>query len=434
MEKLFIKMPVWIKGIAFLLISISEKRNRKGKNYKHYKNEFILNAKKGIDNNNVIKERALKIVSQIPFYNKYKLAAFEDIPIVDKTIINNNYEMFSNMSIKPFKVLKTSGTSGQSLTIPVSKSMFKKKFAGYDAFRELNEMSSNVPNANFFGRTIFSVNQKKAPFWLYSFITKQLVLSQYHLNDRTISDYLNALEKYRIEWIHGYPSFLNLFSELIIEANLVQRVRLLGIKNISTGSETLLSFQKENIENVFGCEILNFYGQGESVAHIYTYNNQLFVDKTFSYVEFIPYKDDLFHIVGTQIDNECLTLIRYNTGDLARLNYKGEVVEIIGRIEDYIYLKDGTKISRLDHIFKSVENIREAKIIQKEKGSAKFLINTTDIFSDNDLDTLKKSVQNKLGKDFNFLIEKVDHIPKTSMGKLKFVECLVKENSKVNNN
>src|SRR5690606_9968635 len=128
----------------------------------------------------------------------------------------------------------------------------------------------------------------------------------------------------------------------------------------------------ENIQNVFGCEILNFYGQGESVANIFTYNNRLFVDKSFSYVEFIHFKEDFYHIVGTQVDNECLPFIRYNTGDLARLDKQGNIIEIIGRIEDYIYLKDGTKISRLDHIFKAIKHIREAKIIQEKKGSAKF--------------------------------------------------------------
>ncbi|HZH70781.1 MAG TPA: hypothetical protein VFD80_10040, partial [Flavobacteriaceae bacterium] len=196
---------------------------------------------------------------------------------------------------------------------------------------------------------------------------------------------------------------------------------------ISTGSETLLVFQKKNIEQVFGGVIFDFYGQGESVAHIFTYKNRLFVDKTFSYVEFIHFKDDLYNIVGTQVDNELLPFIRYNTGDLARINEQGEILEIIGRIEDYIYLKDNTKISRLDHIFKSVKNIREAKIIQREKGKAQFLINPTKDFSEDDEKELIDSVVGRLGNDFEFEIEKTSYIPKTQMGKLKFVECSIEE-------
>src|SRR5690606_5626011 len=152
-------------------------------------------------------------------------------------------------------------------------------------------MPLNVPNANFFGRTIFPVEKKTAPYWLYSPFSKQLILSQYHLNNETIHEYLHALEKYKIQWIHGYPSLLNLFSELIIEADLVERIKKIGVRKISTGSESLLPFQKQNIEEVFGCEMLNFYGQGESIAHIYSHNNQLFVDRAFSFVEFVHYKD-----------------------------------------------------------------------------------------------------------------------------------------------
>lgn len=426
MEKLFIKLPTSFKKLALGLVSILEKRKRKGEYYISFRSKFIKNTNNNYSDEDTIKKKALEIISETPYYNTQQITSFNEIPIIDKSIINANYKLFLNSNKKPFKVMKTSGTSGQSLRIPVSKKMFQKKFAGYDAFRELNEMHLNEPNANFFGRTIFPTERKKAPFWLYSPFTKQLVLSQYHLNEKTVDDYLRVLEKYKIKWIHGYPSFLNLFAELIIEKGLVEKTKRLGISKISTGSETLLVFQKKNIEQVFGGKILNFYGQGESVAHIYTYNDRFFVDKTFSYVEFIHYKEDLYQIIGTQVDNECLPFIRYNTGDLARIDKNGEIIEIIGRIEDYIYLNDDTKISRLDHIFKSIKNLREAKIIQEQKGSAKFLINPTKDFSDKDYRELTESILSKLGKDFKFDIEKTNHIPKTKMGKLKFVECLVK--------
>lgn len=426
MEKLFINLPFFLKNIAFGIVSLMEKRKRKGKYYLQYKTKLIESVKNDLTAEDIIKDKAIETVNRLPYYKGEKIKSFNEIPIIDKNIINNHYCLFFNTTAQPFTEMKTSGTSGQSLKIPLSKKMYQKKFAAYDAFRELNEMCLKEPNANFFGRTIFPVKKKVAPFWLYSSFSKQLVLSQYHLNENTVNDYLDALSKYGIKWIHGYPSFLNLFSELLIEGGLVEKCRDLKISKISTGSETLLSFQKQNIEKVFGCEVLDFYGQGENVAHIFSYNNELYVDKTFSYVEFVHYKDDLFHIIGTQVDNECLPFIRYNTGDLARINDQGKIIEIIGRIEDYIYLKDDTKISRLDHIFKSVKNLREAKIIQEHKGSAKFLINPTNNFTDKDYKELRESIMSKLGNDFIFKIEKTSHIPKTKMGKLKFVERLVK--------
>jgi|SRR5690554_696668 len=424
MNKIFITLPFWLKTVAFWIVSIIEKKKRKGIYYLNYKSKFIRNAQENINEREFIQNKALEIVKKTPYYQEKKIDSFEDIPIISKKIINDNYESFCS-SEKAYKIISTSGTSGEQLSIPVSKKMYQKKFASYDSFRELNNMQLNVPNANFFGREIFPIKRNKAPFWLYSPFSKQLVFSQYHLNQNTIKAYLNALELYNIKWIHGYPSFLNLFSELILEAELLKKTRNLNIKKISTGSESLLSFQKQNIENVFGCKVIDFYGQAESVAHIYTLKNNLYIDQSFSLIEFIHYRDNFYHIVGTQVDNENLPFIRYNTGDLVRLNEKNEILEIIGRIEDYIYLKDGRKISRLDHIFKTVMNLRESKIIQRKKGSAKILINPTDKFSEKDLKDLKDSIENKLGSDFDFTIVKTDYIPKTKMGKLKFVECSI---------
>src|SRR5690554_7124612 len=91
-------------------------------------------------------------------------------------------------------------------------------------------------------------------------------------------------------------SWLSIIFKLIfrinLEAELLKKTRNLNIKKISTGSESLLSFQKQNIENVFGCKVIDFYGQAESVAHIYTLKNNLYIDQSFSLIEFIHYRDN----------------------------------------------------------------------------------------------------------------------------------------------
>ncbi len=86
--------------------------------------------------------------------------------------------------------------------------------------------------------------------------------------------------------------------------------------------------------------------------------------------------DNQFRIVGTNFTNIAFPLLRYDTVDIATITGKicdcgrtGRVVDKIdGRSEDYIVLKNGAKIGRLDQIFKDLVNIKEAQIYQREKG------------------------------------------------------------------
>jgi|SRR5690554_3960861 len=425
MEKLFLKSPIFLKNILFNLISYIENNKRRGKYYKQYLKEFKQFFK--IDNSLKLKKEALKITKSHPFYKNFVISNFEDIPIINKATINENYNSFINENSKPYKVLKTSGTSGQSLTIPCSKAFYQKKFAGYDFFRKLNGLDLSSPNANFFGRTIFDVNKKQPPYWLFSRLSKQLVFSQYHLNNQTVILYLEQLEVKKIRWVHGYPSFLTLFCELIVEKGLEKRCANLKLSGVTTGSETLFPAQENVIKEVFQCEVFNFYGQGEGVADIFQYNKNWNINQAFSFVEFIHYKENLYHIVGTQLSNSCMPLLRYDTGDIVELDSKNNVLRIIGRIEDYIYLKDKTKIGRLDHIFKNVKNIIEAQIRQTIVGEAIFYLNVNSRFDKVNENELKYSIREKLGEDFNYEIVIVDHIEKTKLGKLKFVVTDIKD-------
>jgi phenylacetate-CoA ligase len=145
---------------------------------------------------------------------------------------------------------------------------------------------------------------------------------------------------------------------------------------------------------------------------------------------------NLFRIIGTNWANPAFPLIRYDSGDIATLsNLKcpcgrsGRIVASVdGRKEDYLILPNGVKIGRLDHIFKDLVHIREAQIVQTEKGSAVFkVVKGTDYDSSGSEKKLLNEARKRLGNDIKLGVEYVDTIPRTRSGKLRFVVSELEE-------
>jgi phenylacetate-coenzyme A ligase PaaK-like adenylate-forming protein len=67
-------------------------------------------------------------------------------------------------------------------------------------------VSKNDRWAIFGGQLVTPVQQKKPPFWIWNAGMKQLYMSSYHLAPDSTAHYLDALLKYRVRYILGYPS------------------------------------------------------------------------------------------------------------------------------------------------------------------------------------------------------------------------------------
>ncbi len=433
MKRIFQKMPYFLK---FILINIFgwilvKKRLTKGfyKALKYYhKVDYIEKFK--FNNELFLLQLEGKSIDNNKGIDKYK--------IIDKQFIKEQYDGIINKDhIKYF--LHTSGTTGSGLKFPVSQEFSDHQWAIFWKFRNIHGISFDTWCAYIIGQTIFDIDSKKRPFWLKSYFTKQLLFSQYHLNEESVEVYLREILKNNTKWLHAYPSVLNNFANLIINQNLQELAKKINFNVITTSSEKLFDYQRKNIENIFGCKIRELYGLTEGVVNIFECEiGTLHVDESYSYVEFIKKNDsNEYEIIGTSYHNKAFPLVRYNTGDTCLLydgvfscpcGRKSRVVkEILGRDEDYLILQEGTKVGRLDHIFKDMIEVDEAQIFQKEKGKAIFKIVKGKNYNNKSEVKLINEIKEKLGKDFNFNFEYLTSIPKTKRGKLKFVVSEVNE-------
>lgn len=425
--KIFLRLPYFLKQIVFSFISYKTYKERYSGNFKEYISFFFKDSDLSSNTVLITPDKYISLLYDVKTpktIDKFKVLNKEKLKEKLKEV-----DYYNNINFD--KSLNTSGTSGAALKIPVTKDFLQYKFASFYSFKKLHHCGINKKTGTFIGRVFLPINQKKPPFWIASKYTNQIIFSQYHLNSKNVKLYLKAIKYYNLISLHGYPSTMTNFADLILRNNLQDYARGLNLKNISLGSESLSVHQKRLIEKTFDCRVISFYGQTESVVDIFECEKgSMHINESYSFVELIDNGNGYYRLIGTQLKNEVFPLLRYDTGDLVSYdpNYKCScgrksrvIKEIIGRREDSITLFDGRKIGRLDHVFKDSYAIVEAQFIQTEKGKAKLLIVKGKDYEDYDELKIRQNIQEKLGKDFIIKIEYTNKIEKTSNGKLKQV-------------
>jgi phenylacetate-CoA ligase len=162
---------------------------------------------------------------------------------------------------------------------------------------------------------------------------------------------------------------------------------------------------RETVRQAFGIEVFDHYGQAEITAmfHDCELHKGMHVDWEYGYVELIPSDHPgLFKIIATNLHNNSMPLIRYDTGDLAEGYWTkcscGRTSPIIrsinGRADDFIITKDGSRISTVNiyTFFSKKHIIRQFQIIQEEKGVLNINVSTTKF--NNSEDEIAKELKN----------------------------------------
>jgi phenylacetate-CoA ligase len=209
------------------------------------------------------------------------------------------------------------------------------------------------------------------------------------------------------------------------------------VRWITTGAENLLPQQAALIEKAFGVRPRQHYGMAEAVANLSECElGRLHVDEDFAAVEFLPVGDGKsYRVVGTNFSNPATPLVRYDTGDIVSLldgtcpcGRPGRLVERVdGRQEDYVILRDGARVGRMDHIFKDMVRVREAQIYQAQPGEIVYRIVRGSGYGPEDEKRLLAETRLRLGEGASVKFEYVERIARTRSGKLRFVVSEIPE-------
>lgn len=439
LENIYFNSPYFMQNIMINVKGYLIKRRRYNKKFNKFLKRYLTSDPNLVDADSL--KEFLKSASKTKFWkkkfekygvninSKNLIGEIKKLPLLTKDEVKENYKSIININNSE-KIIwsKTSGSTGSGLVFPETYSMEQKQWAIWWRYRIKIGINFNTWMGWFGGRTIISLKQSSPPYHRTNFPMRRIMFSAYHLNQDTIIDYYNVLQKKKVSWLHGYPSQLSILAHLIKEKKLK---KLNHLKIITTGSENLLENQISILKEVFDVPIKQHYGLAEGTSNISEgLGSKLECDQDFCYTEFVK-ENNIYKIVGTNYNNTSFPLIRYDSGDTANievnLNGNKEIKSIDGRNEDYIVLKNGVKLGRLDHIFKGLTEIKEAQLFQPNKDNIIFkIVKGTDYDSNKSENKLLKAIRKRIPRIINIKINYVDNIMKLKSGKLKFVISKVK--------
>jgi phenylacetate-CoA ligase len=333
-------------------------------------------------------------------------------------------------------IAHTSGTTGGALRFAVTLHARQEQWATWWRYRAWHGIERGTWCGLFAGRSIVPSSQATPPFWRINYPGRQVLFSGYHVSAQNLPHYVAELRRRKLPWLHGYPSLLALIAAHLLDtgSDLGYRVRW-----VTTGAENLLPHQAAALERALGVTPRQHYGLAEGVANVSECElGRLHVDEDYAAVEFVPLASAGLHrIVGTNFTNAAAPLLRYDTQDVTVITSgscscgrPGRVVEgIDGRLEDYVVLRNGVRIGRMDHIFKDMINVKEAQIHQQTPGQMTIRIVRNRGYSGADDRMLLAETRRRVGDDMQIDIEFVDALPRTGTGKLRFVVSQVPEAS-----
>jgi len=333
---------------------------------------------------------------------------------------------------KMVEIFKSSGTTGRPVAMAVSHDYLQMEKAYTYLHRRWGGIGFRERTAAFVGFPVVPYRKKSPPFWAHDRWEDRMMFSLQHMTARNMPAYAEALADLQPVLIYGYPTAIYLMAMHLNDGG-DRRVRP---RAIFTASETLLPHQRAEMEQAFGCRVFDWYGASEMTANIVQCaEGNYHIKAEYGVVEIL--KDDgepagpgeQGTLVGTGLNNLATPLLRYRMGDSAVFKggvcpcgRGGELVErIVGRVEDVIVTSDGRWLSRLDFIFKGLDMIEEAQLVQEEAGAVRVRIVKRRAFADGDEARILKSLKTRLGDDMRISLEYLDRIPRTRNGKFRYV-------------
>lgn len=357
----------------------------------------------------------------------------ENWSILEKQTLRARGTEFVADDCSPSKMFHdhTSGTTGTSLDLWLTSQTVKQWYALFEArCRRWSGVSRHDRWAILGGQLVTPARQRKPPFWVWNAGLKQLYMSAYHLSPELIKHYLDALIKYRIRYVLGYPSAIYSLAQEALKANR----RDLKMDVVITNAEPLYEYQRETIAEAFACPVRNTYGMAEIVAAASDCEqNRLHVWQDVGIIEVkSDTKDEngAGDLICTGLINADMPLIKYRVGDRGSLSPEkcacGRNLPVLGgidgRSDDVIYTADGRRVGRLDPIFKSNLPIIEAQIIQQSLNLITVRYVPAENYNKTAAANLTELIRERMG-DVKVDFEEVKEIPRTSRGKFRAVIC-----------
>lgn len=356
--------------------------------------------------------------NNVPYYRKIfaeygfrpeKIQGLDDIkilPFIDRKIVKERQKEFISEDIPHYRLIpaRTSGTSGIPLIIYGTKETEEKHWATI-----VNLWSrvgySPVSRAIFIESNIRSGKKGNIPYKKFG---NRIIISSNYFIDKWVERYVDMINAFRPEFIIALPSALSAFASRVRK---IKKDITDSLECVILYSENVYPWQREIIGKVFGVRVFADYGMVEKVIHggSCELSDTYHICPQYGYTEYL-YKDSMCELVGTGFINYAMPLIRYRTGDNARIiacqcplcERNHDIIEVNGRTGDFLIDSDGHVVSvYLDINLKALEGIEKFQLHQEKPGNVELKIWPQENFRNENINILLNEIKKNFGNFSN---------------------------------
>lgn len=370
----------------------------------------------------------------------FTFADLARLPVLKKDTIREHGEALLAIAKEQADTASTSGSSGRPLKFWLSKERGAKEFAfvthiwaraGFDVTRSRRAVLRGV-----------QLSRDSQTPWQWDAALRELRLSPFDLTPAAMDRYLDLIARYRIDFLHGYPSALMVLAQHALHRGWRKPASLRGILPVS---EALLPQHRELFAQAFdGCIVWPFYGMSEKsliAGPVAGTPGEYVFEPLYGYGEILhPQSDEpcapgeTGRIIGTGFISDAMPLLRYDTEDVATLRalpehgngYRLHVAKLIGRWDQEVVIGaqyQPIAISALNAHTEAYAAIRHFQLYQETPGAVVLRVVPQPGVSEAALQPLLDDMQNRAGASLSLSLQLVEEIPfATQNGKRPFID------------
>lgn len=364
----------------------------------------------------------------IPFYrNLGPGASLSDFPVVDKSTIRSEPLAFRDLSVDFSKLAKvtTSGSTGEPFT------------CYHDRPKQVQRMADLLYYNGLAGYQLGMRHllMRATPASRH----KQWLMNQIWVDptrwDEQLCERARTFLKYKqVEIAIGYPSVFSDIARHCAEKG--DRTEAFALKAFISTSELLQPVQRDQIGDVFGCDVHSRYateefgvlGQASGECNHFSMNTRSLIVEVIDPAALSPVSQgQVGKVVVTDLFLKAMPLIRYDIGDLAAvgcLSSDGLGADVLNSLEGktahIIYDTQGDRIAPLSILvaFKKMTGLRQFQFAQLGDGVYELRLCPNDATGITETVACLKSM---IGIDAQIGVKMMDRIPSLPSGKTPVV-------------
>ncbi|MBU3159852.1 AMP-binding protein [Clostridium frigoris] len=451
-KKVYIHVPIRLINLAAPIYYLIPDSIRYGSTFKKQKKflktkEFLSESEQANITNQNFVELINYCYQNVPYYhelfdnNGLKVDTFKTvsdikrIPFLTKEILRERMDdlIADGTDRNKLLLITSSGTTGTPIGVYVDhdSTMIEWAYTLHIWRRVGYKLNSSrvVLRGKHFREEII-----KGKCWQYDALRRELSCNIHDMCEDNLEQYCVAIEKYKPEFIHGYPSAIYTLCLYIKKRGLEHQ-----FKAVLAVSETIITEQRKIIEEVLKTRIFAFYGHSERLimAGECEYSNKYHVEPQYGIAEIVDENGEIItnntvgELVATGFSNRSMPLLRYKTGDLANWSEQQHcecnrhyklIEQVLGRKKEVLINKVGIPVLLTSmHYEFFEEHVKQFKFYQEEIGKVK-LIATVDMnYSDEDEKSILKTLEGDTRGSIDFEVVIVNELSAKSSGKREMV-------------